>query len=67
MKLNLNKYLFSSFLKEGSDDSQQTYFKLVFKGVEKPYGEYSFDKVVTSLNSASESFCIVSAIGSNRI
>ena len=42
----LNKYLFSSFLKEGSDDSQQTYFKLVFKGVEKPYGEYSYDKVV---------------------
>lgn len=39
----LNKYHFSSYL-EG--DSQQTYFKFIFKGLEKPYGEYSYDKVV---------------------
>ena len=42
----LNKYNFSSIVQPGVDSSKQTYFKLVFRGIEKPYGEYSYEKVV---------------------
>lgn len=41
----LNKYNFSSIIVPGSS-SQQTYFKLIFKGQEKPYGEFSYEKII---------------------
>ena len=42
----VNKYNFSCFIDPNSNLEKKTYFQLVFKGNEIPYGEYSYEKIV---------------------